>query len=69
MSIAKNTSTDQYCHLALKPHVNASHGTVKFVVIVVKKMELGGPLSVRVIKDMASLMRVSRLIIIQRLKI
>ena len=57
--------------MALRPQVNASHGTVKSVVVLAKKLELGKALSVRAIIDMARLMRVSCLIIagIQRCKI
>ena len=40
--------------MALRPDVSASHGIVKFMAVVVKKLELGKALSVRAIMDMAN---------------
>jgi hypothetical protein len=40
--------------MALRPHVSDSHGIVKSMVFVAKKLELGKALSVRANKDMAS---------------
>ena len=42
--------------MALRPDVSATHRTVKSAVVAAKKLELGKALSVRAIKDMASLM-------------